>query len=132
MEQATFNLQAVIQAGAALIALWGFYKAIMEIIKSITERHDREKAWDKAVSDIQEERQKIVERYDKKLMEIEGQINDSHSDTEAKIQELKAEMLILTKSVAAILDGLKQQGCNGEVTKTKEALDAFLMNKAYD
>lgn len=133
MEQAaTLNLQAFVQAGAVLIALWGFYKVIMEIIKTITERHDREKAWDKTASDIQEERLKIIERYDEKLEQLEVQMNENHADTEAKIQELKSEMFILTKSIAAILDGLKQQGCNGAVTEAKKELDEFIMGKAYD
>lgn len=131
MEQ-TINLQAFLQAGAALIALWGFYKVIMEIIKAITERHDREKAWDKAVADIQEERQKIVELYDGKLQDLENRINENYTGTENQIRELKEELFILTKSVAAILDGLKQQGCNGAVTEAKKELDQFLMGKAYD
>ena len=131
MEQ-TINLQAFLQARAALIALWGFYKVIMEIIKAITERHDREKAWDKAVADIQEERQKIVELYDGKLQDLENRINENYTGTENQIRELKEELFILTKSVAAILDGLKQQGCNGAVTEAKKELDQFLMGKAYD
>lgn len=132
MEQATFNLQAFIQAGAVLIALWGFYKVIMEIIKTITERHDREKAWDKAVQDIQDERNKATEMYDEKLKGLEAKMDDNHTSTENQIRELKEEMFILTKSVAAVLDGLKQQGCNGAVTEAKKELDQFLMGKAYD
>ena len=116
MEQ-TINLQAFLQAGAALIALWGFYKV---------------KACDKAVADIQEERQKIVELYDGKLQDLENRINENYTGTENQIRELKEELFILTKSVAAILDGLKQQGCNGAVTEAKKELDQFLMGKAYD
>ena len=41
-------------------------------------------------------------------------------------------MFILTKSVNAVLDGLLQLKCNGQVTKAKEELDAFLMERAYD
>lgn len=130
MEQITFN--ALMQLCGLIAVIWGFYKVIMEIAKAITTRHDREKKWDETAKEIQEERVKIVERYDGKLEELEQTINDNHCDTEAKIQELKADMFILTRSVSAILDGLKQQGCNGAVTKAKEDLDAFLMGKAYD
>ena len=132
MEQTTITLQALIQCAVIIGALWGGYKVIMEIVDAINKRHDKEVAWDKAKEDIEKGRKEIVERYDKKLAEIEQTITDNHSDTEAKIQELKADMYILTRSVLAILDGLKQQGCNGAVTKAKEELDQFLMDKAYD
>lgn len=131
MEQ-TITLQALCQLGGVLVALWGAYKIIMEVVKTITNRHDREKRWDETAKEIQQERAKIVERYDKRLEEIERVIEDNHTDTEAKIQELKADMLILTKSLSATLDGLKQLGANGAVTKAKEELDSFLIDKAYD
>ena len=131
MEQ-TISLQALIQCVVIIGALWGAYKVAMEIVEAITKRHDKEVAWDKTKEDLMKGRQEIIDRYDKKLAEMEETINDNHADTEAKIQELKADMFILTRSVSAILDGLKQQGCNGSVTKAKEDLDQFLMGKAYD
>ena len=128
----TITLQALVQLGAVIVALWGAYKVIMEVVKAINDRHDREKKWDETAREIQEERVKIVERYDKRLAEIEERIEENHCDTEAKIQELKADMFILTKSLSATLDGLKQLGANGAVTEAKKDLDSFLMGKAYD
>ena len=114
------------------MAAWGFYKVVMEIIGKITSRHDKEQEWSKTKEELEKGRQEIMAKYDKKLSDMEKTIEENHCDTEAKIQELKADMLILTRSVSAILDGLKQQGCNGAVTKAKEELDSFLMDKAYD
>lgn len=131
MEQ-TISLQALIQCAVIIGAIWGFYKIIMEIVKAITTRHDKEKSWDKATADLERTRADITKRYDERLDELEAMINDNHTDTEAKMQELKADILILTKSVSAILDGLKQQGCNGKVTEAKENLEKYLMDKAYD
>ncbi len=131
MEQ-TISLQALIQCAVIIGAVWGFYKIIMEIVKAITTRHDKEKAWDKATADLEKTRAEITKRYDERLDELEAKIDDNHTETEAKMQELKADILILTKSVSAILDGLKQQGCNGKVTEAKENLERYLMNKAYD
>lgn len=131
MEQ-TISLQALIQCAVIIGAVWGFYKIIMEIVKAITTRHDKEKAWDKATADLEKTRADITKRYDERLDELEAMINDNHTETEAKMQELKADILILTKSVSAILDGLKQQGCNGKVTEAKENLERYLMDKAYD
>ena len=37
----TITLQTLVEIGAIIMGAWGFYKVIMEIIKSITARHDR-------------------------------------------------------------------------------------------
>lgn len=131
MEQ-TITIQALMQVGAIIAGIYGSYKVIMEIIKTINERHDKEKKWDEYEKNLQEERDKIYEKYDKKLTEVEAKIIENHCDTEAKIQELRAEMLMLTKCMSAVLDGLKQMNCNGSVTVAKKELDEFLMNRAYD
>lgn len=131
MEQ-TISLTTLTQMGLIIMALWGFYKVIMEIIDRITSRHDKEQEWDRTKKDLEEGRQEIIKRYDKKLEDLEEKIETSNAESEKKIQELKADMFILTKSVSATLDGLKQLGCNGPVTKAKEELDSFLMDKAYD
>ena len=129
------------------MAVWGFYKVIMEIVKNITARHDKEKKWDDMVTkseeekeriyeeiskNVQAERDKIYDKYDTKLIEIEQRIETNHYDTEAKLQEIAAVLMILTRGQLAALDGLKQQGCNGAVTQAKKELDEFLMNRAVD
>lgn len=131
MEQ-SITLQALVQVGAVFVALVGFYKAIMEVIKMITSRHDREKKWDETVEDLEKGRQEIIKRYDNRLSEMEQKIDDNHNDTETNIQDLKNGMIILTQCTAAILDGLKQLECNGKVTEAKEKLDKYLMDRAYD
>ena len=72
------------------------------------------------------------EDFNERIDGINNKIDENHTDTEAKIQELNSRMLILTKSLSAVLDGLKQQGCNGQVTMAKKELDDFLMSRAYD
>ena len=126
------NMQTIILLGVVVIGIWEFIKKGMEMIKTITTQHDRVKKWDEAAEYISKSREEIVKRYDEKLAELEIKIDENHCDTEAKVQELKAEMFILTKSVNAVLDGLIQQGCNGHVTAAKKELDEFLMTRAYD
>ena len=132
MEQTQISLQALIQCFVIIGAVWGVYKVAMEIVGAITKRHDKEQSWTKATEDLEKTRKEIMDKYDKRLSELEEMINDNHSETEAKIQELNADMFILTKSISATLDGLKQLGCNGTVTNAKEELDSFLMSKAYE
>ena len=144
------NIQTIILLGVVVIGVWEFVKKIMEMFGTFAKQHDRAKKWDEMSVKIEEMskgtdkvREEIVTKFNHRLDEmnddfneridvINSKIDENHCDTESKIQELNARMLILTKSVSAVLDGLKQQGCNGQVTKAKEELDAFLMERAYD
>lgn len=128
----TITLSTLIQMGVIIMGLWGFFKVVKEFIKDITARHDREQKWDEMVQDVQDERDKIYERYDSKLAEMESKIDDNHSDTEAKLQEVRAELLIITDCMAAVLDGLHQQGCNGKVSEARENLDQYMRNRAHE
>ena len=144
------NIQTIILLGVVVIGVWEFAKKIMEMLTAFGKQHDRAKKWDEMSVKIEEMsketdkvREEIVTKFNQRLDEINDDFNEridtvnekideNHTDTESKIQELNARMLILTRSVSAVLDGLKQQGCNGQVTKAKEELDAFLMERAYD
>ena len=152
----TWNL--ILQIGLMIMGLWAFYKVVKEIIQNITARHDKEQKWDEYEKNLQEERDKIYEKYDVKLAEIEKQMsineelakqerelikqnyNDklteienkidySHAEMDAKTQELKSEVMLLTKGMSAVLDGLVQQNCNGPVKKAKEEFESYLISK---
>ena len=47
------------------------------------------------------------------------------------ITNLKDELCVLSYAMLACLDGLKQQGCNGEVTKAHDMLEKHLNKKAH-
>ena len=133
------NVQTLILLGVVLIGLWEFIKKIMEILTAFGKQHDRARKWDEMSVKIEEMsketdkvRESIVHQFNGRLDEVDSKIDSNHCDTEAKIQELNSRLLILTKSVSAVLDGLKQLNCNGQVTKAKEELDDFLMKSAYD
>lgn len=144
------NVQTIILLGIVVIGVWEFAKKIMEMLSAFGKQHDRAKKWDEMSVKIEEMsqetdkiREKIVLEFNHRLDEmnedfneridgINNKIDENHTDTEAKIQELNSRMLILTKSLSAVLDGLKQQGCNGQVTMAKKELDDFLMSRAYD
>lgn len=134
----TITLSTLIQMGVIIMGLWGFFKVVKELVQSITTRHDREQKWDsmsemeeRLVKNIQDERDKIYEKYDGKLEEMENKIDGNHADTEAKLQEVRAELLIITDCMAAVLDGLHQQGCNGKVSEAREHLDQYMRNRAH-
>lgn len=141
----TITFEMLIKLAGIIAAAWAFYKIIMEIVKAITNRHDREQEWDK-VSDLEnimiekykEDQKKKWREYDSKIehtneqiVKVNESIADLSIDTDAKLQEIKSELCILTESVNAILDGLKQLNCNGPVTEAKEKLDAYLIGQAH-
>ena len=139
-------IQSLVTTAGVLMGIWGFVKVITDIKKNNDEEHDRRQRWDKAAQIIEEnkdkwdkgladtfqEREAIVKRYDQRLDELEKRIDSSHAETEAKIQQTQTELLILTECMAAVLDGLKQLHCNGEVTKAKNNLDAYLVKRAHE
>ena len=134
----SITLSTLIQMGVIIMGMWGFFKVVKELVQSITTRHDREQKWDsmsemeeRLIKNIQDERDKIYEKYDGKLEEMENKIDGNHADTETKLQEVRAELLIITDCMAAVLDGLHQQGCNGKVSEARENLDQYMRNRAH-
>ena len=124
--ESTITFQALIQSAALIVGIWGFYKVIMEIVKNITARHDKEKAWDNAVEETRKERAILTEAFNVRLDDITKMIEDNQAESDAKIQELTAIVIMLTKSVKAILDGQVEQGLNGTVKKQRDEVDNFL------
>jgi len=135
----TFN--HLTQALAIIIVLWFVVKNFREM-KEASDKdmrrkegwdkaakviEEKEKLWDEGLEDVYNERKQIVDKFDKRLDEVDKKIDNNYTDTEAKIQEVKAELLILTECMRAVLDGLYQQGCNGKVTEARHKLDEHLV-----
>ena len=126
------TMDDIIKLAVIIMGIWGFAKVIMEIAKSITARHDREQKWDEMSESINESRENIIKKYDYKLVELEKKIDENHADTEAKLQQIGADMYMHTMVLNAVLDGLIQLNCNGNVTKAKHDLDEYMVKQAYD
>lgn len=129
MEVVTFD--DLVKIAVVLMALWGFYKVIMEIVKAITARHDREQKWDDTANNLRKERQDDMYHYNEQLTDIRNQQDEIRTDFEAKVQEVKAEQYVIVECLRAVLDGLHQQGCNGKVSEAIETLDDYLLARAH-
>ena len=131
-----FTFQNFIYAIAFLFAVYEVWDKGGKLIAKITAQHDKIKKWDNMeevwMKNLQAERDKIYERYDTKLEEIEGRIEDNHTESEAKIQQTQTELFVLTQCMAAVLDGLKQLNCNGKVTEAQTLLDDYLVKRAHE
>ena len=53
-----------------------------------------------------------------------------HHDTD--IADIKNELCVMNYALLATLDGLLQQGCNGNVTKAHEMLEKHLNKQAHN
>lgn len=73
---------------------------------------------------------KVVRWVDKQSKQDEEikQLKQHHEDD---IKSLKAEQALLIDGVLACLMGLKEQGCNGSVTKAIEKYNNYLNEKAH-
>ncbi len=56
--------------------------------------------------------------------------NNEHQNEE--IRKIKREQTLTVYALRACLNGLHQQGCNGEVTKALEKLDKHINQAAHD
>jgi hypothetical protein len=113
----TITLQALLQCGAIIMGAWGFYKIIMEIVKAITSRHDREQAWDKAVKDIEVDRESLKDEFNSRL-----------DEQDAKIQQLLAMICMTLRAQDAILEALVEKDIgNGEIKAMHKELKDFIM-----
>ena len=136
----------ILQGVAVLIIIYEVYKKIKEVkktsdedalwqqrIKKVVETVEKkEPEWDEALSEVKETREILAKEFNKRLDEIEQKMEDNHIDSEAKIQEVRAEQMFQMELFKAVLDGLGQLNCNGPVTEMKEKLDKYLNEKAHE
>ena len=115
----TITIQALTQVGAVIAGIYGSYKVIMEIIKAITDRHDKEQAWDKAVEDIAVDREALKSEFNARLTE-----------QDAKIQQLLSMLCMTLRAQDAILEALVEQGIgNGEIKSMHKELKDFILDQ---
>jgi hypothetical protein len=129
MEAVTFD--DLVKLAIVIVAIWGFVKIVMEIVKAITARHDREQSWDETADKLRKERIEDVCQYNAQFTEIKKTQEDIRIEFDGKVQEIKAEQFIMVECIRAILDGLHQQGCNGRVTEALNTLDNYLIERAH-
>ena len=143
---ANLTFQYIMNALCVLVIIYEVYKKIKAIRQESNEQHEwemrvkkvvetvekKEKEWDEALTEVKETRAILAKEFNKRLDNIENTIEENHTDTEAKIQEIKAEQEFSIEIFRVILDGLTQLNCNGQVTKMKERLDAYLNKAAHE
>lgn len=70
----------------------------------------------------------IIDNIKERLSKLEEEDKVQNSD----IEESKQERLILLQGQLACLKGLKEQGCNGPVTKAILDIENYLIKKSHE
>lgn len=127
----TITVNDLVRLAVVVAGLWGFYKIVMEIIKAVNDRHDREQRWDETAENIRRARNEDTRQYNAQLADIRKSQEDIREEFDSKVQEIKAEQFIIVECLRAVLDGLHQQGCNGKVSEALETLDSYMCERAH-
>lgn len=98
----TLSWQTIITAGAVVGALVSIITLIAKVIRWV----DHQKSQDQSLKAL----------------------SDRHEADNKAIQE---ELTLLTYGILACLKGLKEQGCNGPVTKAIGKIEKHINNKAH-
>ncbi len=143
---ANFSFSYILQFIAVLFIIYEIYKLFKGIKKESDDEHEwrmrvkkaveaietKEKLWDEGLRDLDGMRERLSRDFNKRLDDIEAKIEDNHTDTEAKIQEVRAEQMFQMELFKTVLEGLGQLGANGPVTIMSEKLDNYLNQKAHE
>ena len=122
------TVNSIVSILATVAALVAGFAAIKKIIDVINEQHDKMQKYDSY--------QEQINTLNASLTDIKTEMTDkieaTHNDTEAKIQLLMNEQYIMTESMLAVLEGLKQLNCNGPVTEARNKLEEHLNKQAHE
>lgn len=73
----------------------------------------------------------VLDKIENNTKDIE-KLKEEVECLKSEVQDSKEERLILLKGQLACLKGLKEQGCNGPVTKAIGDIEEYLMKKTHD
>ena len=73
----------------------------------------------------------VLDKIENNRVDIE-KLKEEIKCLKSEVQDSKEERLILLKGQLACLKGLKEQGCNGPVTKAIGDIEEYLMKKTHD
>lgn len=108
------TVDVIIKVAALIGAVGGIWAAVYAIIKWFQKQEKQSTD----IAELKEQHKKDCEALRKKESDDLKVLND--------------ELCVLSYAMLACLDGLKQQGCNGEVTKAHDRLEKHLNQKAHD
>ena len=129
LEAVSGAIQALVIIGGAILFLVSRYKKPDELSNDIKELSDELKV--------------VKDNHDNDMKKLRDEIKGSNAatqqsillmrdDLKKRIDNINGELCQVSYENGAMLDGLIQMGCNGEVTNAKEAHDKRLNKQAHN
>ena len=110
----TIDVSTLITFGSVIVALVTIYQTAGKIHTWVEHQNEQ----DEHCKQVQEEQNRKIE--------------EIHEETREEIRRIQEEQCLLVYANLACLKGLKQQGCNGEVTKAISDIEKHLNKQAHD
>ncbi len=114
----------IVSIGAVCTAVAAIWALVFGITKWVNKQNGQS-------TEIEALQKLHKEDTDRLLAKEREDIERLREEERARIERVEEELCVLSYATLAILDGLKQQGCNGEVTKAHTALEKYLNQKAH-
>ncbi len=123
--------EMLITCGFGAAVATGIMSIVQYKIKRRDTKEDEEDAQTKAIKSLE----KKVDEIDKKVESLrtyhEKDMDETRRQETEEMQAIKDELCILSYAMLAALSGLKQQGCNGDVTEAHSRLEKHLNQQAH-
>lgn len=123
-------IELIKEASAVCIVLASIGGGIA-VIKKIFDCYYKHKAFEAKCEGYADEISNINTKVETAHNFAQEALRDMQSETDAKLQEIRAEQEMITYCMRAVLDGLHQLNCNGPVTEASEKLDIYLNSQAH-
>lgn len=120
-------IKEIIAICVGLAAIAGGVAVILKMLSAYGKQHD----FMQKCEGYEERINKLEEKFNEKFKESDMKLEGIQSETDAKLQEIRAEQCMMTYCMRAVLDGLHQLNCNGPVTEASEKLDKYLNQQAH-
>ena len=124
-------LEMLITCGFGAAIATGIMSIVQYKIKRKDTKEDAEDEQTKAIKGLE----KKVDELDKKVEGLrayhEKDMDATRRQETEEMQAIKDELCILSYAMLAALSGLKQQGCNGDVTEAHSRLEKHLNQQAH-
>ena len=124
-------LEMLVTCGFGAAIATGIMSIVQYKIKRRDTKEDAEDEQTKAIKGLE----KKVDDLDKKVEGLRAyhmkDMDDTRRQETKEMQAIKDELCILSYAMLAALSGLKQQGCNGDVTEAHSRLEKHLNQQAH-
>lgn len=126
------ELMEVIKDAAAVCAIIITFGGGGAVIVKLLDYFYKQKAFKAKCEGYETEIKEVNDKIERAHNFAQEALEQMQSETDAKLQQIRAEQEMLTYCMSAVLDGLHQLNCNGPVTEASKKLATYLNEQAHN